>query len=639
MGAAELVFLTVPDDAIAEVAGGLAALDVWRPGQIVIHCSGRHGLEALEAAAAKGAIPMAIHPAMTFTGTSLDLDRMVGATFAVTAPGAFLPIAQALVVEMGGEPLALEDAARPLYHAALVHGGNHVVTLVTQAAALLAAAGVEEPGRVLLPLVHASVEGALSDAAGAVTTLTGPVVRGDAGTVAAHVAALEHRPEALHAYRAMALATADLALVWGTHRTGAIRRPHRRPREGLSMHVAHNAAELAELAPPAGKKNKTRAVVMTMGALHEGHLALVRAAREAADQVIVTVFVNPLQFDDPVDLERYPRDLDADCALLEPLGVDIVFAPQAEDMYPGGDPLVRVCAGSINHVFEGAHRPGHFDGMLTVVLKLLNLTRPDLAFFGQKDAQQVIAIRAMCRDFILPVEIVVVPTVRDADGLALSSRNCVPVGGRAGRCACPVARAWRGGPGARRGRPDHPGARGGACRVGGGSRRDTRTTSRLSTLRRPSPSPTTIRGEVIVAVAARVGATRLIDNIPVARRTARGRDRNHDRRRRRVTFSTLQRPMMISKIHRATVTQADLHYVGSITIDQTLMEAADLIPGQQVDVVDVTNGARLTTYAIPGEADSGDHLHQRRGRALGARGRPRHHHRLRTHRRRGGQDV
>lgn len=211
----EIVFLTVPDDALAELAAGLQAVGAWRPGQIVVHCSGRHGLAVLEAAAPAGVIPMAIHPAMTFTGTSLDLDRLVGATFAVTAPSAFLPIAQALVVEMGGEPLALDDASRPLYHAALVHGGNHVVTLVTQAAALLAAAGVEEPGRVLLPLVHASVEGALADAAGAVTTLTGPVVRGDAGTVASHVASLAHRPEALHAYRAMALATADLALAGG----------------------------------------------------------------------------------------------------------------------------------------------------------------------------------------------------------------------------------------------------------------------------------------------------------------------------------------------------------------------------------------------------------------------------------------
>src|SRR5690606_8572241 len=126
-------------------------------------CSGRLGVEALSAAASAGAIPLAIHPAMTFTGTSLDLDRMVGATFAVTAPSAFLPIAQALVVEMGGEPVVLDDAARPLYHAALVHGANHVVTLVSQAAALLADAGVEDPGRLLGPLVHASIDGALAD--------------------------------------------------------------------------------------------------------------------------------------------------------------------------------------------------------------------------------------------------------------------------------------------------------------------------------------------------------------------------------------------------------------------------------------------------------------------------------------------
>ena len=211
----EMVFLTVPDDVLPDLAAGLATVGAWRQGQIVIHCSGRHGLAALDGASAAGIIPLAIHPAMTFTGTSLDLDRMVGATFAVSAPTAFLPIAQALVVEVGGEPIVLDDAARPLYHAALVHGANHVVTLVTQAAALLAAAGIEEPGRVLGPLVHASIDGALADAPGAVTTLTGPVVRGDARTVAAHVAALAHRPEALHAYRAMARATADLALAGG----------------------------------------------------------------------------------------------------------------------------------------------------------------------------------------------------------------------------------------------------------------------------------------------------------------------------------------------------------------------------------------------------------------------------------------
>jgi pantoate--beta-alanine ligase len=279
------------------------------------------------------------------------------------------------------------------------------------------------------------------------------------------------------------------------------------------MHVAHTAAELAELAPAAGKKHKTRAIVMTMGALHEGHLALVRAAREAADQVIVTVFVNPLQFDDPIDLERYPRDIDADCALLEPLGVDIVFAPQVEYMYPGGDPLVTVCAGSINHVFEGAHRPGHFDGMLTVVLKLLNLTRPDLAFFGQKDAQQVIAIRAMCRDFILPVEIVVVPTVRDADGLALSSRNAfLTESERADALALSRALGEAGQV------LDEGGPITLALAVGRAVLEEVPgvTPDYFAGLdpETSQPVPDDYRGEVIVAVAARVGATRLIDNIP-----------------------------------------------------------------------------------------------------------------------------
>ncbi|WP_084104838.1 Rossmann-like and DUF2520 domain-containing protein [Demequina sp. NBRC 110056] len=213
--AAELVLLTVPDDSIAAVAAGLRSLDAWRPGQIVVHASGRYGTEALADAAGAGALVLAIHPAMTFTGTSIDLARLADATFAVSAAGPVLPIAQALVVEMGGEPLVIADADRPAYHAALVHGANHVVTAVTQAAAALARIGVDEPGKVLGPLVHASVEGAVRDAPGAVSTLTGPVVRGDAGTIAAHLAALEGQPETLHAYRAMARATADLALSGG----------------------------------------------------------------------------------------------------------------------------------------------------------------------------------------------------------------------------------------------------------------------------------------------------------------------------------------------------------------------------------------------------------------------------------------
>lgn len=212
---ADLVLLAVPDDDLVAVCEGLVAVGALTQGQLIAHFSGVHGLAALDSAARVGAIPLAIHPAMTFTGTSLDLERIVGATFAVTAPAPFVPIAQALVVEVGGEPIILDDANRALYHAALVHGANHVVTLVAQASSLLASAGVEDPGRVLSPLVHASVDGALSDVAGSINSLTGPVVRGDAATVAAHVRALAHRPDALAAYRAAARATADSALAGG----------------------------------------------------------------------------------------------------------------------------------------------------------------------------------------------------------------------------------------------------------------------------------------------------------------------------------------------------------------------------------------------------------------------------------------
>ncbi|MGV9967997.1 pantoate--beta-alanine ligase [Streptomyces olivaceus] len=169
-----------------------------------------------------------------------------------------------------------------------------------------------------------------------------------------------------------------------------------------------------------------RAVVMTMGALHEGHATLIRAARDLAGpdgEVVATVFVNPLQFGAGEDLDRYPRTLDADLEIAGRAGADAVFAPSADEVYPGGEPQVRVAAGPMGERLEGASRPGHFDGMLTVVAKLLHLTRPDLALYGQKDAQQLALIRRMVRDLNFGVEIVGVPTVREEDGLALSSRN------------------------------------------------------------------------------------------------------------------------------------------------------------------------------------------------------------------------
>ncbi len=206
--AASLVLLAVPDDALPGLVQGLADLGAFRPGQIVVHPSGRHGLAVL--APARGVLPLALHPVLPFTGGEVDLARLTGASFGVTAPDVLRPIAEALVIEMGGEPVWVLEELRPLWHAALAHGSNHLVTLVSSAADLLRQAGAEDPGAVLAPLLGAALDGALRSGDAA---LTGPVSRGDAGTVAAHLAALpaEVRP----AYVALARLTADRALASG----------------------------------------------------------------------------------------------------------------------------------------------------------------------------------------------------------------------------------------------------------------------------------------------------------------------------------------------------------------------------------------------------------------------------------------
>ena len=164
-------------------------------------------------------------------------------------------------------------------------------------------------------------------------------------------------------------------------------------------------------------------VVPTMGAFHGGHTSLMRRAREEADLVVVTLFVNPLQFGAVDDLAVYPRDEDQDRGIAEAIGVDVLFVPTAEEMYPAGPPEIRVDPGPLGERLEGASRPGHFGGVATVVAKLLHAVGPARAYFGEKDAQQVAVIRRMVRDLSFPVEIVVCPTVREPDGLAMSSRN------------------------------------------------------------------------------------------------------------------------------------------------------------------------------------------------------------------------
>jgi predicted short-subunit dehydrogenase-like oxidoreductase (DUF2520 family) len=210
---AELVVLAVPDDALADLVAGLAATRTWQAGQLVAHTSGRHGLEVYAPALDQHVLGLALHPAMTFTGTGLDLDRLVECCFGVTAPEPLRPVAEALVLEIGAEPVWIEESARGLYHAALAHGANHLVTLVAQSLQALRAAGVESPARVLGPLVSAALDNALraGDAA-----LTGPVARGDAGTVAEHLRQLQSlTPDIRPTYVALARATAERALASG----------------------------------------------------------------------------------------------------------------------------------------------------------------------------------------------------------------------------------------------------------------------------------------------------------------------------------------------------------------------------------------------------------------------------------------
>lgn len=210
---AGLVLLTVPDDVLPGLVEGLAQRRVIAPGTFVVHTSGAHGTGVLEPLTRTGALPMAIHPAMTFTGTTVDLPRLTGCSFGVTAPEPLLPVAQTLVVEMGGEPVVIDERMRPLYHAALAAGANYLVTLVATAMDLLERAGIEHPAHVLGPLLGAALDNTLrkGDAA-----LTGPVARGDAGTVASHLAVLASAaPETLPAYIALARLTADRAMASG----------------------------------------------------------------------------------------------------------------------------------------------------------------------------------------------------------------------------------------------------------------------------------------------------------------------------------------------------------------------------------------------------------------------------------------
>jgi pantoate--beta-alanine ligase len=282
------------------------------------------------------------------------------------------------------------------------------------------------------------------------------------------------------------------------------------------MRTLRTVAEVrAALAGPR-REGRSVGLVPTMGALHEGHLSLIRAARAECDEVVVSLFVNPRQFDEAADLAAYPRDEARDAALAAESGADLLYAPPVEEMYPDGF-ATTVSVSEVGSPLEGAQRPGHFDGVATVVTKLFSIVAPEVAYFGQKDAQQVAVIRRLVRDLDLPVRVEALATVREPDGLALSSRNVRLAAGERER-----ALALKHG----------LDAAAAAAANGAVTPADVREAA-VAAMREHGVEPEylalvnpdtftpvdALDGEILVAVAARVGDTRLIDNVLIARRS------------------------------------------------------------------------------------------------------------------------
>jgi pantoate--beta-alanine ligase len=277
--------------------------------------------------------------------------------------------------------------------------------------------------------------------------------------------------------------------------------------------LAATRGELVDALAPRRSPDHPVVLVPTMGALHAGHAALMSGAREVAGtgSVVASIFVNPLQFGEGEDLDRYPRTFDADLALCAREGVDVVFAPSVDEVYPGGEPQVTVEPGPLGSTLEGEVRPGHFRGVLTVVAKLFGLVRPDIGVFGQKDYQQLVLIRRMSRDLCLGVEVVGMPTVREPDGLALSSRNRYLDAEERARATI-LSRALEAA--AERASYGLPAARWAAMRV---LDEDPDLEVDYLAIRTPDLDPVTeqhptVPTEARILVAARIGSTRLIDN-------------------------------------------------------------------------------------------------------------------------------
>ncbi len=358
--------------------------------------------------------------------------------------------------------------------------------------------------------------------------------------------------------------------------------------------VVRTVADLRRAVAELRAGGRRIAVVPTMGAFHEGHLDLMDRAGAGGYAVVVTLFVNPTQFAPGEDLGKYPRQEARDLALAAEHGVSLVFAPGPGEMYPDGHATAIAVSGP-SAGLEGASRPGHFSGVATIVAKLLLAVRPDRAVFGQKDGQQVAVVRRLLADLHLDdIELVVAPIFREPDGLAMSSRNAY-LGPEDRAAATALSRGLRAAEAlAQEGERD-------AARIAAAARAVIEAEPRCALEYAAVVHPDTfepldtLEGPALLAVAARVGPARLIDNVRLPTRP-----------RRAANVPLRTRTMMKSKIHRAAVTDADLNYVGSITVDTDLLEAADILPYEQVTVLNINTGARFETYAIEGPAGRGD---------------------------------
>ncbi len=510
----DVLVIATPDAAIAGVAARVRPVRTT----VVVHLSGALGLDVLAPHPRRASL----HPLVPLPSPEVGRVRLrSGITFAVAGD----PVAEDLARLLDGLVVAVDDEHRAAYHAAACIASNHLVALMGQVERVAASAGLD------LDTFVGLARAALTDVAelGPAAALTGPAARGDEATLERHRRILDHAE--VPGYEAGVALARRLALdrptddhpvpAPGAAGPTTVRPVGRRPRRVRAMRIVTSAREFSDALETERALGRSVGLVPTMGALHAGHRSLIERAASECDVVAVTVFVNPLQFDDAADLAAYPRDLDTDAAMARAAGASVVFAPPVHEMYgtPPETMASVVHVDGVSEGLEGASRPGHFDGVSTVVAKLFALSGRCRAYFGEKDFQQLAVVRRMVSDLSIPVAIVGCPTVRDADGLAMSSRN-VRLSDDQRHAALALHRALAAG----------------RARVERGERDPVRVSAAMTAVLVAEPlvtpdyavvvdprtlqSPSELSGEVRLLVAARVGSVRLIDNLGVSGATS-----------------------------------------------------------------------------------------------------------------------